>query len=138
MRKKVYRIILIIILLCIMAVIGIGFMRFYSHRFRVHFDVIFHSCREHVSYVYVKDEHTKKYKMPLPPHTALLSRISDTASIYYIKKSYEQFIDYYRNGGYDVEGSVITLENGQKYSVTFQAKEDNGNGNYIIIDLAAK
>ena len=108
-------------------------LRFLYPKFRYQFDVLFHCCEEHVSYV--EGDTINQVKLPLPPRTAFAYRTSDTASVYCTKNNYEQFLGFYRNNGYEVEGSVITSKEKNRFLLEVVAREEENSLTFIKVDI---
>ena len=134
MNKKKSAIIVLAVILFFLLASVLAYLRFSYPKFRYRFDTVFNGRKEHVSY-FIKGEITAKCTIPLPPHTAFAYKISDTACVYYTYRSFDQFLDYYRNKGYDVKDDLVTSKSGNKFRMTLNISAKGEKGSFILIDF---
>lgn len=127
--KKKYTIFIIIILL-ITIVISIFIVRAVDSRFRYSFDINFNQDEEHKSYL----RSGEVFILPLPPSFAFAYKHSDSGVTYYSKLSYTEFLKYFIDEGYEIQGNII-IYNEVSFCITEVNSESEYKYYFIDIDL---
>lgn len=104
-KNKNLIIIHIFLILVLFIFSSITILRSINPVFRVNYDIRFNNYNEQVIY-----ENGQKYHLPLPKDTAKLYKYSDYGIMYCTKLTYDEFVKYYDENGYNVKNNDIICD----------------------------
>lgn len=102
----------IILSIIIVITIGIVTLKFTNSSFRYNFDIIFNCQEEHIAYVTNEKSEYYKISVPLPPSTTQAFRHSDTGVTYYSKIKHSDFLQFYIDNDFIVDGNKVYTDDG--------------------------
>lgn len=136
MKKKRTIIAISAVLAVVIILIAIVFiLRLSSASFRYSFDLIFNQCDYFTAHVEGQNGQNTAYQLSLPEKTAEAYRTSDTSMVFCTKNSYQEFIGFYEENGYDVTNETVTGSDGITYKIAVPDSVQGNGTNYYFVSI---
>lgn len=132
--SKRAKIILIVAIVLMITSILVVYNWIINPQFRLKFNLIFNCIDTHTSYIVVDDGEEYTIMIELPPSTTFEHKHSDTAATYYSRLSYDEFLQYYIDNGYQVEKGKVYVNDGI-FIMSDESKKREEGYKYSFIDI---
>lgn len=134
LRTRKAWIIVGIVFALLLILVLIGYNWVVNHEFRLGVNLIFNCEDTHTSYLVDDEGHVNRITIELPPSTTFEHKHSETAVTYYSKYTYEEFLQYYIDNGYQVEDGKVYADDGV-FIMKNESEERGIDYKYSFIDI---